>query len=53
MSDKREVKAWALVDKSGRLIDLGGYVSAFKKKSDATYFKEFGERVVRVTVRIE
>lgn len=54
MSDK-SVKAWAVVDRRGRPIAAGGYVIAFKKKSDATDYKQerFGERVVRVTIIVE
>lgn len=50
----KEIKAWALIDPHGRLVerDYCGPLIWLKKK-EAKEDADKGERVVRVTVRIE
>ena len=55
MTDFKECKVWGIVDKDGYLVwDDDGHAIVRKTKVEAVnelYFP--GERVVRVTVRIE
>ena len=53
MTEFKECKAWAVVDSEGNLIMHDE--AAFRTRQLARNYcvSEFGERVVRVTVRIE
>ena len=54
----KEIKAWAVVDETGIALDTGAdermsALAIYKTAKVAKTMRQDGERVVRVTVRVE